>query len=283
MLGRECSRALPRRQSRRPRRPRARRPGHGRTTCRCASTGEWVDADVRITTGFVEPHFFAGFSGGPEDGRARAGRPGDDADAARRAAHRRSAGHLGHHPRATRSTTRARDRRWRPASTSPSTCCSTASSGSPARSPASPRRCTRARLRAARARGDAAGRRPFDVVVTTNSGYPLDQNLYQAVKGMSAAAEIVATAARSSAPPSAGTGSRTTAGTASCCALGPLPRSSAAIIAAAPVTIPDQWQVQIRRGSRQARVLVHTDGLAPAQVRAAHLECGRHRGRGGGP
>src|SRR4029079_15256561 len=26
----------------------------------------WVDADVRITTGFVEPHFFAGFSGGPK-------------------------------------------------------------------------------------------------------------------------------------------------------------------------------------------------------------------------
>ena len=24
---------------------------------------EWLDADVRITTGFVEPHFFAGFSG----------------------------------------------------------------------------------------------------------------------------------------------------------------------------------------------------------------------------
>src|SRR3954447_9459731 len=27
---------------------------------------EWVNADVRITTGFVEPHFFAGFSGGPK-------------------------------------------------------------------------------------------------------------------------------------------------------------------------------------------------------------------------
>lgn len=25
----------------------------------------WVEADVRITTGFVEPHFFAGFSGDP--------------------------------------------------------------------------------------------------------------------------------------------------------------------------------------------------------------------------
>ena len=33
---------------------------------------------------------------------------------------------------------------------------------------------------------------PFDIVVTTNSGYPLDQNLYQAVKGMSAAATVVA-------------------------------------------------------------------------------------------
>jgi nickel-dependent lactate racemase len=27
---------------------------------------EWVEADIRITTGFVEPHFFAGFSGGPK-------------------------------------------------------------------------------------------------------------------------------------------------------------------------------------------------------------------------
>lgn len=26
----------------------------------------WVEADLRITTGFVEPHFFAGFSGGPK-------------------------------------------------------------------------------------------------------------------------------------------------------------------------------------------------------------------------
>ncbi len=32
---------------------------------------------------------------------------------------------------------------------------------------------------------------PFPIVVTTNSGYPLDQNLYQTVKGMSAAAQIV--------------------------------------------------------------------------------------------
>src|SRR5215216_2639659 len=33
--------------------------------------------------------------------------------------------------------------------------------------------------------------RAFDIVITTNSGYPLDMNLYQAVKGMRAAELIV--------------------------------------------------------------------------------------------
>ena len=32
---------------------------------------------------------------------------------------------------------------------------------------------------------------PYDIVLTTNSGFPLDLNLYQSVKGMSAAAKIV--------------------------------------------------------------------------------------------
>jgi len=42
-----------------------------------------------------------------------------------------------------------------------------------------------------RERAMVACPRRFPVVVTTNNGYPLDQNLYQAVKGMSAAAQIV--------------------------------------------------------------------------------------------
>lgn len=32
---------------------------------------------------------------------------------------------------------------------------------------------------------------PYDIILTTNSGYPLDINLYQAVKGMSCAAQII--------------------------------------------------------------------------------------------
>jgi nickel-dependent lactate racemase len=34
--------------------------------------------------------------------------------------------------------------------------------------------------------------KPYPIVVTTNAGYPLDQNLYQTVKGMHAAMQIVA-------------------------------------------------------------------------------------------
>ena len=33
--------------------------------------------------------------------------------------------------------------------------------------------------------------KPFDIVITTNSGYPLDQNMYQTVKGISAANQAV--------------------------------------------------------------------------------------------
>jgi nickel-dependent lactate racemase len=37
----------------------------------------------------------------------------------------------------------------------------------------------------------AAVEEPYDLVITSNSGYPLDLNVYQSVKGMSAAAQIV--------------------------------------------------------------------------------------------
>lgn len=36
-----------------------------------------------------------------------------------------------------------------------------------------------------------AVKEPYDVVITSNSGYPLDLNVYQSVKGMSAAAQVV--------------------------------------------------------------------------------------------
>ena len=85
----------------------------------------------------------------------------------------------------------------------------------------------------------------FDVVVTTNSGFPLDQNLYQAVKGMSAAATVVApggliicAAECEDGFPDHGS-FRTGAGR------GADRRAAAGLDRGRARTVPDQWQVQV--------------------------------------
>ena len=50
---------------------------------------EYVDADVRIVTGFIEPHFFAGFSGGAKTGCSGSGQWGYYHESSQRRAHRR--------------------------------------------------------------------------------------------------------------------------------------------------------------------------------------------------
>ena len=128
----------------------------------------------------------------PEDGDARA----------RRARHDRSC-----------STTRPVSATRRPPGRSPrATPCTTTSAPPPAAAPPHfsldvilnreqrDHQRLRRRARADAPRGLRAPRAeyamqtvdaPFDVVVTSNAGFPLDQNLYQAVKGMSAAAAVV--------------------------------------------------------------------------------------------
>ncbi len=71
----------------------------------------WVEADVRITSGFVEPHFFAGFSGGAEAGRARSRRPRHDPGAPRCPAYRTPVSALGRDGRQPCAPRRARHRR----------------------------------------------------------------------------------------------------------------------------------------------------------------------------
>jgi nickel-dependent lactate racemase len=114
---------------------------------------------------------------------------------------------------------------------------------------------------------------PFDVVVTTNSGYPLDQNLYQAVKGMSAAAQVVkdggviicAAECRDGLPAhgSYGTVLRSQ----------PSPKALLDMIRTpGRPTEPDQWQVQVQAQVQlKASVQVKTHGLSHEEVRAAHF------------
>lgn len=112
---------------------------------------------------------------------------------------------------------------------------------------------------------------PFDVVVTTNSGYPLDMNLYQGVKGMSAGARIIkpggtlilASECREGVPANSPLDKLLrSAGS---------PEEILAMLATPGLVRPEQWQAQIQAlVQRKAKVLVYS-ALPDEVVRACHL------------
>jgi nickel-dependent lactate racemase len=230
----------------------------------------WVEADLRITTGFVEPHFFAGFSGGPK--LVTPGLAGLDTVLVLHNASR-----IGD-PNATWGITHDNpvhdDIRAAAAAAAPHFAFDVILNRE--------QRIIEAfggELGAMHERACAAAQRfamrpvprAFDVVVTSNSGYPLDQNLYQAVKGMSAAAKVVkpgglivcAAECRDGFP---GHGSYREL-------LGSDPREFLRTIRQSDHVTPDQWQVQIQYNVQDhARVVVHTSHLSDAELEAVHLE-----------
>jgi nickel-dependent lactate racemase len=114
--------------------------------------------------------------------------------------------------------------------------------------------------------------RAYPIVITTNSGYPLDQNLYQAVKGMSAAAQIVepgglilAASRCNDGFPAHGNFRRLMTGHGS-------PRAVLDTIMAPGFSMYDQWEAQLLALILlKARVALFSE-IAPDEVRAAHLE-----------
>ena len=150
----------------------------------------WLDADVRVATGLVEPHFFAGFSGGPKV--PAIGLAGIDTILGEHSPY------LVGHPRST----------WGVIDDNP---MHTVIREIARRTGVNfnlnvivnkEHRIVRAYagdLWASHRAACQEARRivmrpvpePYDIVITTNSGYPLDLNLYQTIKGMSAAALIV--------------------------------------------------------------------------------------------
>ena len=229
-----------------------------------------VNADVRIITGFIEPHFFAGFSGGPKGIM-----PG--VAALRTVQSNHGPHHIGDR-RATFGMTAGnpiweemRDIALR---AGPSFLINVALNEQ--------REITgvfAGNLIAAHAQGIEFVRasamqrveEPFDIVVTTNSGYPLDMNLYQAVKGMRAAELIVR---------DGGTviiAAECSEGTPTGSPHDQLLRSVAdgeALLAKLDTpgfAWPEQWQGQIQALiQRRAEVLLHSS-LDGDTVRAAHL------------
>jgi lactate racemase len=150
----------------------------------------YVEADKRIIMGFIEPHFMAGFSGG-----YKAIFPGITDFESIMFYHRAAV--IGD-PRSTwgnldRNPTQEQIRR-NGAQAGVDFCINVTLNSEGQITAffcgdvvtAHDQGCAFAKA-TAMARCDHA----YPVVITSNSGYPLDQNLYQAVKGMSAAAQIV--------------------------------------------------------------------------------------------
>jgi nickel-dependent lactate racemase len=113
---------------------------------------------------------------------------------------------------------------------------------------------------------------PFDVVVTTNSGYPLDQNLYQCIKGVSAAARIVRDGGTIILAGACADGLPDHGGYATFLEEARSPARVLELLAQPGFTRTDQWTVQVQAQIQQrANVLVYSDGLTDAQLRRALL------------
>ena len=115
---------------------------------------------------------------------------------------------------------------------------------------------------------------PSDIIITSNGGYPLDQNIYQAVKGMTAAEAaikdggvIIMVSACND-----GHGGQSffdNMAQAKCPAqilkkTAQVPRHE---------TVPDQWEFQIlARILNRCKVIMVTDMCAPEMIKAMHME-----------
>lgn len=151
---------------------------------------DYVESDFRIVTGFIEPHFFAGFSGGPKG--IMPGIAGIETimtfHNARMIGDPRSTwGNMEDNP--VQNMTREINQLCKPhfmlnVTLNREKEITNVFAGELYE--AHDEGCAFAKEHAM-IRCDHR----FDVVITSNSGYPLDQNLYQAVKGMSAAHKIV--------------------------------------------------------------------------------------------
>ncbi len=112
----------------------------------------------------------------------------------------------------------------------------------------------------------------FDVVVTTNSGYPLDMNLYQGVKGMSAGARIIKPGGTLILAAECSEGIPANSPLDKLLRAVSSPEELLGLLAQPGFVRAEQWQAQIQAIiQRKARVLVHSK-IPDEVIRAAHLQ-----------
>jgi len=229
----------------------------------------YLESDVRVLTGFIEPHFFAGFSGGP-----KAILPSLAGAESVFTNHGRQ---MIAHPKATWASTAGNpiweEMREVALSTEPTFLLNVALNAG--------RQITgvfAGDMLAAHAQGCAFVKEnamvgvgsAYDIVLTTNSGYPLDQNLYQSVKGMSAAGQIVReggsivmAAACEDGLPDHGRYAELLVEAGS-------PKGILEMISRPGFSVQDQWQVQLQAQVQlKADVYVYSENLTDEQIEKA--------------
>ncbi|GIK39485.1 MAG: hypothetical protein BroJett011_33180 [Chloroflexota bacterium] len=229
----------------------------------------FMEADVRILTGFIEPHFFAGFSGGPKGVLpALAGAESVLTNHGR---------DMIAHPNATWGVIEGnpiweemRDVALR---TNPTFLLNVTLNARREITgvfagdmlTAHTAGCVFVRDRAMAPVDEA-----YDIVITTNSGYPLDQNLYQAVKGMSAANQIVRDGGVIIIAAACADGLPDHGRYAALLAEAGSPQGVLDMLARPGFSEQDQWQVQIQALIQlRAEVYVYSDGLSDSQITGA--------------
>ena len=111
----------------------------------------------------------------------------------------------------------------------------------------------------------------FPVVVTSNSGFPLDQNLYQTVKGISAAARIVADGGTILVASECSDGVPDHGNFAEIMREGTSPADVLASIHALDRPILDQWQAQILAGILERADIKVRSELPSAEIEACKM------------
>ncbi|RPH58295.1 MAG: DUF2088 domain-containing protein, partial [Chloroflexi bacterium] len=229
----------------------------------------YAEADVKILTGFIEPHFFAGFSGGPKGVL-----PSIAGFESVLSNHGRE---MISQPRATWGVT-AGNPIW-------DEMCEMAQRTNPTFlvnvTMNDARQLTgvfAGEMLSAHAAGCAfvaehalvSVEAPYDVVITTNSGYPLDQNLYQTIKGLSAAARVVRPGGALVMCAACNDGLPNHGKYAELLQQGGSPQGVLALLSQPGFSAHDQWQVQIQAQVQlKADVYVHSGGLSDDDIRRA--------------
>jgi len=232
---------------------------------------ELMRCDLKILTGFIEPHLFAGFSGG-----GKAIMPGMAGQ--RTVLGNHDAGMVGH-PKAIWGVTRGNPI-WEEVREVAGQAGRLFLLNVTLNRDKAVTGVFAGDLDQAHAAGCAfvkrsamvAVERPFDIVVTTNSGYPLDINLYQSVKGMRAADQVVRQGGAiiiatrcSDGIPEHGLYGKILSESKS-------PRELLAKICAPGFLEQDQWQAHIQALIQlKADVYVRSDGLTDDEIRSALL------------